>query len=58
MRRSSLTPPLECCVSWDDYINAPIGEPPTLGRDMVHKETSKAFKATVAMVSKQLTGTI
>ncbi|XP_054275927.1 ankyrin repeat domain-containing protein 13C-A-like isoform X2 [Macrosteles quadrilineatus] len=49
VRRLSLTPPPDCCVSWEEYISAPVGEPPTLGRELVHKETTKAFKATVAM---------
>lgn len=51
VRRLSLTPPPESQVSWLDYISAPSGEHPALGRELVHKETSKAFKATVAMVS-------
>lgn len=51
MRRLSLTPPPESRVSWREYISAPVGEHPTLGRELVHKESSKAFKATVAMVS-------
>ncbi|KAG8248501.1 Ankyrin repeat domain-containing protein 13C [Homalodisca vitripennis] len=49
VRRLSLTPPPQSHITWDEYISAPIGDPPTLGREMVHKESSKAFKATVAM---------
>ncbi|XP_075229573.1 ankyrin repeat domain-containing protein 13C-A [Lycorma delicatula] len=49
MRRSSLSPPPPSGVKWEEYISAPVGEHPTLGRELVHKETSRAFKATVAM---------
>jgi len=49
VRRSSLTPPPECSITWEDYISSPPGEHTALGRRLVHKETSKAFKATVAM---------
>ncbi|XP_039286008.1 ankyrin repeat domain-containing protein 13C isoform X2 [Nilaparvata lugens] len=50
MRRSSLTPPPCRQVTWQEYIDAPVpGEHPLLGRELVHKETSKVFKATVAM---------
>ncbi|XP_014261747.1 ankyrin repeat domain-containing protein 13C isoform X2 [Cimex lectularius] len=48
-RRSSLTPPANPRVSWEEYINSEPGEYPTLGRKLVHKETTKAFRATVAM---------
>lgn len=51
VRRESLTPPDEHNVSWDDYINAEPGEYPTLGRQLVYKESSKTFRATVAMVN-------
>lgn len=51
MRRASLTPPEENSVTWEDYINAEPGEYPTLGRQLVYKESSKTFRATVAMVS-------
>lgn len=33
-------------------MNAEPGEYPTLGRDLVYKESSKTFRATVAMVSQ------
>lgn len=49
MRRPSLNPPSESHVSWDDYSSASPGECPTLGRTLAYKESSKAFKATVAM---------
>lgn len=52
MRRASLTPPEENNVTWDDYINAEPGEYPVLGRQLVYKESSKTFRATVAMVSR------
>jgi hypothetical protein len=48
-----LSPPPESKVSWEEYIGSEPGNHPTLGRNLVYKETSKAFKATVAMVSKQ-----
>lgn len=51
MRRESLTPPDENRVSWEDYINAEPGEYPTIGRQLVYKESSKTFRATVAMVN-------
>lgn len=51
VRRESLTPPEENQVTWDEYINAEPGEYPTLGRQLVYKESSKTFRATVAMVS-------
>lgn len=52
VRRESLTPPDENNVTWEDYINAEPGEYPTLGRQLVYKESSKTFRATVAMVSR------
>lgn len=48
-RRSSLIPPPETTVTWEDYINAEVGEMPPIGRKMVYKESSKHFKATVSM---------
>lgn len=51
VRRESLTPPDENIVTWEEYINAEPGEYPTLGRQLVYKESSKTFRATVAMVS-------
>ncbi|XP_023711289.1 ankyrin repeat domain-containing protein 13C isoform X1 [Cryptotermes secundus] len=49
VRRLSLSPPPESKVSWEEYIGSEPGNHPTLGRNLVYKETSKAFKATVAM---------
>jgi ankyrin repeat domain-containing protein 13 len=48
--RESLEPPPDCSVSWDSYINAEAGQYPNLGRELVCKESSKNFRATVAMV--------
>jgi len=48
-RRASLNPPPESNITWDDYIIAPPGKCPLLGRNLVYKENSKSFKATVAM---------
>lgn len=50
LRRISLTPPPECGVTWDDYINSEPGQHPKIGRDIVYKESTKLFRATVAMV--------
>ncbi|XP_014235733.1 ankyrin repeat domain-containing protein 13C isoform X1 [Trichogramma pretiosum] len=49
MRRTSLSPPPQTNLSWQEYITAPPGEFPILGRSSVFKESSKSFKATVAM---------
>lgn len=49
IRRPSLLPPLECDISWDTYHDTPDEEVPVLGRCLIEKETSKFFKATVAM---------
>lgn len=49
-RRQSLLPPRRKDVTWKEYINATPGKPPCLGRSMIAKESSKTFKATVAMV--------
>lgn len=48
-RKESLPPPPKTEVSWKAYIEAPPGEFPHLGRKQMCKESSKAFKATVAM---------
>lgn len=50
VRRESLTPPEENHVTFEEYMDAEPGEYPTLGRQLVYKETSKTFRATVAMV--------
>ncbi|XP_011866802.1 PREDICTED: ankyrin repeat domain-containing protein 13C isoform X5 [Vollenhovia emeryi] len=49
MRRASLNPPPESNITWDEYVVAPSGQCPLLGRNLVYKESSKSFKATVAM---------
>ncbi|KAI5701529.1 hypothetical protein M8J75_010599 [Diaphorina citri] len=49
VRRPSLNPPPESCITWEDYINSPEDNVPVLGRELIEKETSKFFKATVAM---------
>ncbi|KAL1117310.1 hypothetical protein AAG570_004636 [Ranatra chinensis] len=51
MRRGSLTPPTSSGVTWQEYLEAEPGQYPTLGRKLVNKESSKAFRATVAMSS-------
>ncbi|KAG8035497.1 hypothetical protein G9C98_006943 [Cotesia typhae] len=48
-RRASLNPPPDSNISWEAYLEAPAGECPLLGRSHVYKESSKAFRATVAM---------
>ncbi|XP_066995160.1 ankyrin repeat domain-containing protein 13C isoform X1 [Anabrus simplex] len=49
LRRPSLIPPPECSVTWDEYIQSEVGAHSPLGRELVYKETTKSFKATVAM---------
>ncbi|KAL5016839.1 hypothetical protein ScPMuIL_006428 [Solemya velum] len=56
-RRQSLLPPRRKDVTWKEYINATPGKPPCLGRSMIAKESSKTFKATVAM-SKEFPMTV
>ncbi|XP_011494035.1 PREDICTED: ankyrin repeat domain-containing protein 13C [Ceratosolen solmsi marchali] len=51
MRRASLNPPPESNIKWEDYHSALPGQCPLLGRNLVYKESSKSFKATVAMSS-------
>ncbi|XP_050311709.1 ankyrin repeat domain-containing protein 13C [Anthonomus grandis grandis] len=51
IRRASLTPPPEKNISWEEYINAEPNNYPRLGRELVYKESSKSFKATIAMSS-------
>ncbi|XP_023240014.1 ankyrin repeat domain-containing protein 13C-like [Centruroides sculpturatus] len=48
-RRKSLQPPKVSRISWEEYVNAPVGKNCHLGRSMMCKETSKVFKATLAM---------
>ncbi|XP_045469195.1 ankyrin repeat domain-containing protein 13C [Harmonia axyridis] len=51
LRRTSLIPPPDKSITWEQYINAEINGYPRLGRDLVYKESTKAFKATIAMSS-------
>ncbi|XP_076309194.1 ankyrin repeat domain-containing protein 13C-like isoform X2 [Tachypleus tridentatus] len=48
-RRHSLSAPVTPHITWEEYITAPVGKPPHLGRHMVSKESSKNFKAILAM---------
>lgn len=50
MRRASLEPPPRTTCTWEEYINSESNIYPNLGREMVYKESSKSFRATVAMV--------
>jgi len=49
VRRESLVPPPPTGVSWREYISAPPGTHPLLGRKTKLKSSKKAFKATIAM---------
>ncbi|XP_055643456.1 ankyrin repeat domain-containing protein 13C isoform X2 [Toxorhynchites rutilus septentrionalis] len=49
IRRASLQPPSTNSITWEEYIEAEAGQYPNLGRDLVYKESSKNFRATVAM---------
>lgn len=51
VRRESLPPPRPSQVTWDEYIKSEPGKCPNLGRPMVLKESTKTYKATVAMSS-------
>ena len=48
-RKESLQPPPKRNVTWSEYIQSPPGQHPVLGRTPKCKESSRAFKATVAM---------
>lgn len=48
-RKESLAPPPKRDVTWAEYIQSPPGQHPVLGRTPKCKESSRAFKATVAM---------
>lgn len=48
IRRGSLPAPIKTILSWNDYINC--SHPPNLGRQLICKDVSKTFRATVAMV--------
>ncbi|GBP46360.1 Ankyrin repeat domain-containing protein 13C [Eumeta japonica] len=49
LRRASLNPPPESGVDWITYISAKAGQYPGLGRKLVYKESSRNFRATIAM---------
>lgn len=49
VRRASLNPPPNCSVDWMSYISSPLGQYPSLGRELVYKESSRNFRATIAM---------
>lgn len=51
LRRCSLNPPPQKDITWKQYISAEVNNYPKLGRDMVYKESTKSFKATIAMSS-------
>lgn len=48
-RKESLPAPPKRNVTWSEYIQSPPGQHPILGRTPKCKESSRAFKATVAM---------
>lgn len=50
VRRESLLPPIPTMCTWKEYFTSPAGQHPTLAREMVFKNTTRGFKATVAMV--------
>lgn len=49
VRRASLNPPPESKVNYQTYISSPPGQYPSLGRELVYKESSRNFRATLAM---------
>lgn len=49
VRRSSLSPPPDKSITWQQYVACEENCYPRLGRDLVYKESSKNFKATIAM---------
>ncbi|XP_018336355.1 ankyrin repeat domain-containing protein 13C [Agrilus planipennis] len=51
VRRLSLNPPPDKNVTWEQYIESELNNYPRLGRDLVYKESTKSFKATIAMSS-------
>ncbi|CAG9107546.1 Ankyrin repeat domain-containing protein 13C [Plutella xylostella] len=48
-RRASLNPPPDTGVNWESYNQAVPGQYPGLGRELVYKESSRNFRATIAM---------
>ncbi|KAJ8306024.1 hypothetical protein KUTeg_016569 [Tegillarca granosa] len=49
VRRPSLIPPPDPGIEWENYLNSTPGKPPCLGRHQISKESTKSFKATIAM---------
>ncbi|KAI5642251.1 hypothetical protein NE865_05613 [Phthorimaea operculella] len=49
VRRASLNPPPDNGIDWATYISSPPGQYPMLGREIVYKESSRSFRATIAM---------
>jgi len=52
-RRQSLPPPPPQCpapVTWELYSSTQVGKPLPIGRPVVSKQSSKSFRASVAMV--------
>lgn len=50
VRRESLAPPVPSLCTWKEYLSSPPGQHPVLAREIVCKNTTRGFKATVAMV--------
>jgi len=50
VRRESLAAPAPSLCTWKEYISSPAGQHPVLAREIVCKNTTRVFKATVAMV--------
>jgi hypothetical protein len=50
VRRESLLPPIPSLCTWKEYVSSPVGQHPILARELVCKNTTRGFKATVAMV--------
>lgn len=50
VRRESLVPPTPSLCTWKEYLSSPAGQHPVLAREIVCKNTTRGFKATVAMV--------
>ncbi|CAG0888436.1 unnamed protein product [Cyprideis torosa] len=48
-RRNTIPPPKKKKISWREYISAPAGQPPVLGRDWDLKDSSKTFRPTLGM---------
>ncbi|XP_064487811.1 ankyrin repeat domain-containing protein 13C-A-like isoform X2 [Ornithodoros turicata] len=57
-RRESLAPPPPSNVTYRDYIGAPPGAPPVLGRPLVQRCSTKAFKPSTFALSDQFPVTV